>query len=187
MAINANAGGLQKPVEKTRGILWYVDAGEVDISTITATSALTNFTEAGAITTDGVTISAEAGDTETYLDWNGNAFDSSEATSTSSISFSLLEVLSERAAALVFDEAVITATDGAVTKISGTSNPSNKTFVLDTRIKNTAVRLILPVCSFAGRGDDAYANDSLYSWEVTYNILADENGLDIVRLYGDLA
>lgn len=188
MAINANAGGIQKPVEKTRGILWYAEAGSVDISTITATSDLSDdFTEAGAITTDGVTIAANAGDVETYLDWNGITFDSSDATSSPQITFALLEVLSERAAALVYNSSSITAAAGVLSKVQGTSNPTNKTLVLDTRIKDTAVRVIFAACSFASRGDDVYANDALYANEVTYSILSDSNGIDIVRLYGSLA
>ena len=188
MAINSNAGGLQKPLEKSRGILWYADAGSVDISTITATSDLTtDFTEAGGITTDGITLTSNSEDSETYVDFNGIPFDSSEAVSTPQITFALLEVLSERAAKLVYADAAITAgAGGMVDKIRGTANPSNKTLVLDTRIKNRAVRVIFPVASFASRGDDTYATDALYFWEATYSILADENGDDIIRLFGDV-
>lgn len=189
MAINAQNGGMMKPVEKSRGILWYAEAGDVATDTITADADLATIglTEAGAVTTDGVTIESNAGDTETYLDWNGVTFDSSESTSSPTVTFALLEVLGENAAALVYASSAITADeDGNVTAITGTANPTNKTLVLDTRIKNRRVRVVMPVASFSARGDDEYSNEDLYAWEVTYSILSDSQGNDIIRLFADV-
>ena len=188
MAVNTAMGGIQKPIEKSRGILWWAEAGTIDVESITSTVDLSTIglTEAGGVTTDGVTFAANAEDPETYLDWNGNTFDSGEATSAPSIAFSVLEVLNANAAKLVFAGSAIKSTDGVVTSITGTGNPGNKLIVLDTRIKSKRVRVILPECSFASRGDDSYANDALYSWEVTYNILTGPDGFDIKRLFSDI-
>lgn len=191
MAIDTSKGGLQKPISKTTGILWYADAGDVALSAIDASSDLSTLglTEAGAVTVDGITMAANSEEPEVYLDWNGNAFDSGEAVSTPSVTFALLEVLNADAAKLVFDENSLTidGVTGALEGITGNSNPTNKMLVIDTRIKNTRVRVILPEASFASRGDDAYANDALYSWEVTYNILVGTEGVDIERKFSEIA
>ena len=144
------------------------------------------FVDAGAISTDGVTLSANTTEPETYQDWNGNVIDASEATSAQSIEFSVLETTREAAAELVFAKSSITSAGGEVTKISGTGNPTNKVIVVDTRIKNKRHRVILAEASFAGRGDDSVANDALYAWNVTYNALTDADGNDVIRLYADL-
>lgn len=186
--INTSLGGLQKPVSKEVGIIFYAEAGKVEISSITASSELTEFTNAGAIHTDGITFAANSEDPEVYLDWNGNIFDSSEATQTPSINFKLLEAMGKDAAALSYDASIITAgLDNIVTKINGTKNPTNKTFVIETRVKNTISRVILPEVSFASRGDEVFGTDDLYANEVTYNILSGETGQDIIRYYRPVA
>lgn len=180
MTIKTSQGGIMKPVSSNTGILWYAEVGAVDVDTITATVdlATVGLTSAGAVTTDGVTLAENPTDPEVYNDWNGNAFDSSEATSNPSLSFALLEVLNADAAKLVYEDAAIKETDGEITEITGSGNPSNKLIVIDTRIKNRRVRAIYPAASFASRGDNVYANDALYSWGVTYNLLSDDKGND---------
>lgn len=189
MTINTSQGGIMKPVASNTGILWYAEAGKVDVETITATAALSTLglTSAGAITTDGITLAENPEDPETFDDWSGNTFDSSEATSSPSITFALLEVLNADAAKMVFSNSAVSSdSDGQVTEIEGSGNPSNKLIVVDTRIKNRRVRAIYPEASFASRGDNVYANDALYSWEVTYNLLTDNNGNDRYLRVADL-
>lgn len=189
MAINTSQGGIMKPVSSNTGILWYAEAGDVEIDAITATTDLSTIglTSGGAVTTDGVTLSENPEDPETFNDWNGITFDSSEATSSPSITFALLEVLNKAAAELVYASSAITEAGGKISEIEGSANPSNKTIVIDTRIKNRRIRAIYPVASFASRGDNVYANDALYSWEVTYNLLADGKGNDRYMRFADIA
>lgn len=189
MAINTSMGGIQKPVASDLGILWYAEADEdIDVESITATSDLASLglVSAGAITTDGLTLAENPTDPEVYKDWNGVTFDSTEAVSSPSITFALLEVLSEAAAKLVYANGAITATeDGELTSITGSTPPSNKFFVVDTRIKNRRVRKIYPNAAFASRGDEVVGNDGLANWQVTYNLLADaENAVDRYARYG---
>lgn len=189
MAINTSMGGIQKPVASDLGILWYAEADEdIDVESITATSNLASLglVSAGAITTDGLTLAENPTDPEVYKDWNGVTFDSTEAVSSPSITFALLEVLSEAAAKLVYANGAITATeDGELTAITGSTPPSNKFFVVDTRIKNRRVRKIYPNAAFASRGDEVVGNDGLAQWQVTYNLLADaENAVDRYAVYG---
>lgn len=188
MAINTSQGGIMKPVAANTGILWFAEAGEVEVSAITAVADLETLglKSAGAITTEGVTLAENPTDPETYNDWSGNTFDSSEATSSPSISFALLEVLNPEAAKLVFNSSAIKEAGGELTAIEGSANPSNKLIVIDTRIKNRRIRAIYPEAAFASRGDNVYANDALYSWSVTYNLLTDSKGNDRYSLYSDL-
>lgn len=185
MAINASNAGVVKPVLKANGIIYYADANTIDIEDITASVDLSTlgFTDAGAISTDGVTVASNATEPEQYMDFNNNIIDSGEASNAPTITFTLLEVLSKNAASLVYSDSSITDGVGDQwTEITGTENPSNKMLVIDTRIKNNLVRYIFEEVSFSSRGDTSFTNDSLFGWEVTYAVLAGATGTSEKRL-----
>lgn len=184
--INTDNGGLAKPVDKRVGILWYGTPDQEDLDAVTATSDLSaKFTNAGAITTDGVTVASDAKDPETYKDFNGNTFDSADATATDKITLSVLEMLRPAAMKLVYADAAITANAGGdkIKKISGDANPSDKCFIIDYKIKGTRVREIYRHVTFAKRGDKKLVNDALISREVTYTVLTGKNGNAVEQLF----
>ena len=187
--INTSNGGVFKPVAKTTGIIWWAPADSADVSTITATSDLSEaFKNAGAIHADGVTGSTDTNEGDSLFDWNGNTFASTESTSTFSLNFKLLELFREEAASLVYlDSAVKTDGSGNVTEISGDANPSNKFLVIDMILGGKAYRVIYPNCAFSSRGDMNYANDALANWEVTYKALTGKAGISQKIIFGTAA
>lgn len=177
MSINTKWGGLAKPIKKKQAILYYAEASDyetlnTELDTTEDVSSITGLTSAGAITTDGMTIAANADEPETYQDFNGNVFDSQEATSSPQLSFALLEYLSTNAAKLVFKN-VQGNEDEEFEEISDLTPPTPKLLVLEFRVKGKKVRIICPECSFATREDEEISNDELISYGVTYNLLAD--------------
>lgn len=179
MTVQTQYGGIAKAVEKTISILYFCETsaytGETKTNVEANTSNLstvTGLTPAGAIHVDGLTIAENAEEGESYPDWSGNVFDFSEGTSSPTINFKLLEVLNANAAKLVFKNVTaVTGDDEELESINGFDNPTDKTLVIDTRIKNKVMRIVLPSNTFQSRGDIALLNDDLANFEVTYGVV----------------
>lgn len=180
MTVQTQYGGISKAVEKTISILYFCEtssySGATKTSVETNDSSLSDIeglTPAGAIHVDGLTIAENAEEGESYPDWSGNIFDFSEGSSSPTINFKLLEVLNANTAKLVFKN--VTASVGGegdeLESINGFDNPTDKTLVIDTRIKNKVMRIVLPSNTFQSRGDIALLNDDLTSFEVTYGVV----------------
>lgn len=177
MTVNTNLGGISKAVEKTISILYFTEAAAYSGSTKTDVEAntkklseITGLTSAGGIHVDGLTIAENAEEGESFPDWAGNIFDFSEGSSSPTINFKLLEVLNANAAKLVFKNVTSSGEGNELSKVNGFDSPTDKALIIDTRIKNKVMRIVLPACTFQSRGDIALVNDDLTNFEITYGI-----------------
>lgn len=189
MAKNPALAGIQKNISQNIGVVWWAEAGSVDLSTITGEESYDEletlgFTDAGSISTDAFTIAENVEEGETLVDEGGLPIDNTESVSTPSINYALLEMPSTNASPLVYNDSIIEVDgSGNVVSITGQNPPSNKALLLITRVKNTKHVIGLPNAAFLSRGDYQYATGELNSQEVTYSILADEHGEPIYRKY----
>lgn len=176
MAINTAHGGYQKPIAKSEGVLYFTDFGDVDLSEVDGDTdlsalALKNVT----VSTEGIRIPVSTSEGDQWVDLNGNVFDATDPVSTKTIEFEIMEVLKAEAAELWTHSSNITthATDGTWTRITPGGNPTNKGFIIDTRIKNKGVRQVILEASFASGGESTISATEGATEPIVYNVLTE--------------
>lgn len=186
MTINLNQAGIYKARNAAVGILWAAESSEFNAADITdaSTPLPAYFWDCGAVSQEGVSISENATEGDAQYDFAGNVVEVSEATAAPTISFKPLEAFSENTLKLLYSEDAVSV-DGDLTIISGTANPTNKTIVIDLKLKNNNVRIVWPETSLASRGDESITSTDLAGQEITYNVLTPGDGLNSVYRYSE--
>lgn len=193
MTINAQNIGLFERIEDGLSTLWYAEANAADVATVksavlandTKLSEVAGLTAAGAVATEGFTMAENVSEGEVYNALEADSVARGKSTIAPTIVFSLLEGVTANSQRLVFRN-VEADSNGNVERISGFGSPTNKFFVMEYRIKNNRIRVVLPEVEFISRGDIIIGAEELESYEVTYGISSDSDGDDFVKLTGEL-
>lgn len=188
MAKNPQFSGIQETIDETQGIIWWGEASEFDASKIEGTETFEELetlglTDAGSITTDAFTIAENTTEGEGKPDAGGLILAQTASTSAPTITFSLTEMPSPNASPLVYANSAITINEDFVSRITGNGTPSNKILVLITLVNDIKHTIVVTNGAFNGRGDYQMNTEDLNSQEVTYGLLADDNGVAIDRHY----
>lgn len=148
----------------------------------TTVAALTNFTDVGYISEDGVTqaINADVNDIKAWQ--NGDTVRKVQTSHDLTYHFVMLETNTETLEAYYGPDNLA----GGVVEITGDQLP-RLPWVLDVIDGDEVVRIVIPDGQITERGDVAFKNDDATGYEVTLTAYPDDNGVKAYQYHASLA
>jgi hypothetical protein len=159
---------------KTGGALYYAPKGTA-VPTDATTALGSTFVQTGYISEDGLTQEITR-DSEDIKAWGGDTVMSPQTEYSEKFTFSLLETLDVNVKKLVYGDANVTETNGAITAISNSAELAEHAMVIEMVQGGRAVRRVIPCAKVTEIGEITYVDGEPIAYELTVTALPDASG-----------
>lgn len=159
---------------KTGGALYYAPKGTT-VPTDATTALGAAFIQTGYISEDGLTQEITR-DSEDIKAWGGDTVLTTQTEYSEKFTFSLLETLDANVKKLVYGDANVTETNGAVTAISNSTELAEHAMVFEMVQAGRAVRRVIPCGKVSEIGEITYVDGEPVAYELTVTALPDASG-----------
>jgi hypothetical protein len=159
---------------KTGGALYYGPKGTT-VPTDATTALGAGFIQTGYISEDGLTQEITR-DSEDIKAWGGDTVLTTQTEYSEKFTFSLLETLDANVKKLVYGDANVTETSGAITAISNSAELAEHAMVFEMVQGGRAVRRVVPCAKVTEIGEITYVDGEPVAYELTITALPDASG-----------
>lgn len=159
---------------KVGGYAYIAPAGTT-LPTDAKTALANDFLVLGYISEDGITCSTER-ESEDIKDLNGDVVMSPQTGHSETWQATFIEALNINVLKMVYGDANVTETNGAITITSDGAELSEKVFVFELIERGRASRMVIPCGKISEVGDTVYRAGEAIGYEVTISALPNANG-----------
>lgn len=159
---------------KTGGALYVAPAGTA-VPTDATTALAAAFKGTGYISEDGLTHEITR-DSEDIKAWGGDTVMTTQTDYSEKFTFSLLETLNGDVKKLVYGDANVTETSGAISAISNSKELEEHAMVFEMVQGTRAVRRVVPCAKVSEVGEITYVDGEPVAYQLTVTALPDASG-----------